>query len=478
MKSLGFAIKRVAGPAVFGVALATLITTAVPAVPAAWWLSVASVVLSALLLHGPARLFSRREITIPGVWWFSFLAMVFLPAHLVILDDDSSHARVYMLALQVVLVGVPLGVVVATRMAGAHRREIQAFTQAPVSRAAWEDSVFLVYLLLLAGGLALTIAYFREAPAVPIVYILRNPGDSLGLALLREESFKLLDSPLLYSYDVLRRVLFPFLVSVALGYYAETRRRKWLVALVVCGLGAVALGAAAAAKLPVAALVLVVAMFWYLYWRGSVRVRTVIVLVVLFLAFPAFVLLVSAPDDEAALARISALLAQRMFYSPAEDLLWYFEIFPDEVGFLYGRTVGKLSWFAGWEYFDVENYVFRRKVGGHIETGTNTAAFVGNLWADFGWLGVIGGSVAAGIVMQFVQVWLSRMRKSVVVLAAYASYLWCFAQLNLQSLAVTLLSGGVVFLAGAVLVMRAGGEVLSVSLHSLRVGRQRAAVDR
>ena len=126
----------------------------------------------------------------------------------------------------------------------------------------------------------------------------------------------------------------------------------------------------------------------------------------------------------------------------------------------------------------MENYVFRRKVGGHIETGTNTAAFVGNLWADFGWLGVIGGSVAAGIVMQFVQVWLSRMRKSVVVLAAYASYLWCFAQLNLQSLAVTLLSGGVVFLAGAVLVMRAGGEVLSVSLHSLRVGRQRAAVDR
>ena len=112
---------------------------------------------------------------------------------------------------------------------------------------------------------------------IPLLYLLRNPGSALVVVGLREESFKLLNSPFVYAYDVIRNVVYPFLIALALGYYLSSRRPLWLVLfLVTAGVG-VFYAAASIAKTPVAVIMLVTALFVYLYRGGRFGWRTMVV---------------------------------------------------------------------------------------------------------------------------------------------------------------------------------------------------------
>ena len=55
------------------------------------------------------------------------------------------------------------------------------------------------FAVVLAVTLALTAGYLIETPVIPLLYLLRNPGSALVVVGLREESFKLLNSPFVYS---------------------------------------------------------------------------------------------------------------------------------------------------------------------------------------------------------------------------------------------------------------------------------------
>ena len=96
------------------------------------------------------------------------------------------------------------------------------------------------------------------------------------------------------------------------------------------------------------------------------------------------------------------------------------------------------------EYFDAPNYVFRYMFPLGLETGNANAAFIGDLNANFGVIGVIVGGVFGGFLMQVVQIFLLRRQKTILNLAIYTFLIYAFAFLVQTSLPVTLLSNGVI----------------------------------
>ena len=160
--------------------------------------------------------------------------------------------------------------------------------------------------------------------------------------------------------------------------------------------------------------------------------------------FPVAVLTVSLSGFDVSLWFILKAMFNRLFYLPAEILYNYFVIVPDVLPYQLGGTVGRFRWVLGEPEFDMANYVFTYMFPERIESGTAPAAFLGYLHADFGLVGILLGGAVVGIILQTIQVGLTRRPKTVVTLAAYAYLMWLAWKINMESFPQTLLSGGIV----------------------------------
>ncbi len=317
--------------------------------------------------------------------------------------------------------------------------------------------------MVLAVALALTAGYLIETPVIPLLYLLRNPGSALVVVGLREESFKLLNSPFVYSYDIVRNVVYPFLIAVALGYYLSSRRPLWLVLfLITAGVG-VFYAAVSIAKTPVAVIMLVTALFVYLYRGGRFGWRTMVVSFLGVFVFPVAVVFQSFSGMGFHASDIALAIVRRVFYVPAEVLYNYFVVVPDIVPYLNGRTIGRVQWILGESDINIANFVFQRMFPTRLESGLANTSFLGYLHADFGVPGILLGGALAGALMQLCQLWLSRRPKTIVTLAAYAYFLWVAWKVNSQSLSQILLSGGTVVILLLVGTLRHGAAFFAMS---------------
>ena len=269
----------------------------------------------------------------------------------------------------------------------------------------------------------MTLIYLTEVRVVPIFFLLTQPSDALTIALLREESFKLLNSPFLYIYFVIKVAIYPFLIMVAFGVYMYGRERKWLWRLVAVLASGLFFASLTLAKAPVATIFLMLGLFYYFYRQGRPSRRVIAVFLILVALFP--VLVVGAVSEGMNLGvqealDISAGIGNRLFYIPAETAYYYFEFFPKEMPYLHGRSLSRFSDLFGFEHVDTPNVVGQYMYPTTFESISSNAAFIADMHADFGVWGVLLGGVLAGFVMQSLHIFLVRRRKTITTLAAYA----------------------------------------------------------
>ncbi len=413
-----------------------------------------AILLAGWMVHEAAGLHPQR-MTIPGIWLVSYVTVAVIPGFFVAADKHTPYVTPFMTAVLSTLITVPVGMLLARASAGFSRREVEEFFDAPVSERAPSPAQSAAYVLVLLVALALTAGYVIEAPQIPLLYLLQNPGAAAALVGLREESFKLLDSPLVYVYDVLRRVGYPFLICVSLGWYLVGRQRRWLFLFLVTGGVGIVYAAMTVAKMPVAVIVLAGALAWYLHIGGKISFRAALLGFCLVFLFPVFVLMQSLSGLGVGADVIAGGIFHRLFYVPAEILYNYFEVVPDVVPYLHGRTIGRINWLIGAESeVNIANYVFRYMFPWRVDTGLAPAPFIGYLHADFGIVGVLVGGVLAGVILEGLQIVVTRRPKTVVSLAGYAYLLWCGWKLNMESMTQSLLSGGIFIILALMEVMR------------------------
>jgi hypothetical protein len=423
---------------------------------------VAAMVLSGLLVSRASGLHPQR-LTVPGVWYLSYIVGTAAPALLVVAEVKSRYVAPYLLAVIVTLFTAPLGMLLVNAATGFRRDESRAFFDEPLPRQDPGPAETSAFLLLLGGCLVLTAGYVIETPVIPLFHLIRNPGSAAVIVGLREDSFKLLDSPFIYAYDVIRNVIWPFVITLALGYWLTSRRPRWLALLLVAAMVGTFYAAASVAKAPVAVLALVTVLFMYLYRRGRVSLRTALIGFGLVFVFPLAVLFWSVSGLGFGPTDVFRAIVRRLFYAPAEVLYNYFVVVPDVVPYLYGRTIGRVQWVLGESEINIGNFVFRFMFPNRIETGVANTSFIGYMHADFGLPGILLGGALVGALVQSLQVWLVRRPKTVESLAAYAFLYWAAWKINFQALPQTMLSGGILVVLVLVAFLRHAAGFFSVA---------------
>jgi hypothetical protein len=432
---------------------------------AAWvGLSVIGLVCSIALMHKGTDLLRPSRLSIPSFFYIGYIAMIYAPAFVVFTERTDQYRYLYLVSVESVMLTVPLGILLANRVFRYSRAENERYFASPLQEASVGPYMFHVAAALVAAACLLTAVYFAQLDfeSLPIVYMFRHPGDVDKLTELREEAFKMMDprwntaesSVLFYGYLFLRTLLFPFLILVTFGYVLVSRQARWRALFVLTLTLGGFYAAASIARAPLAAIFMRLAFFYYLAKGGRISRRAAVTLVVLMLAFPILVtgLAYGATGFVDAVERVG----RRFLYTPAEDLYVYFEIFPDRVDYQYGGTLVKpILKLLNLPYFYIENYVYRYQFPNGITTGHANAAFVSNLHADFGLAGTLVGGLLTGLLMQAVQIYLARQRKSVLNVSVYAFMMYAFWVLNFGSITSVLGTNGVVFVLLMPFAMRA-----------------------
>ena len=417
--------------------------------PGIAWISVFVLLCSLLLTRASCRLFKLRQMTLPAFWYLAYLILIFLPALYVYFENEDPFRRVFLFSVESVLITVPLGWYVATRALSFRLSEVDEFFHSPLAPPQVTRRFSRAFLWFFLVALILTIMYLWEVKAVPLFYLISNPGDAFAVALLREESFKLLNSPFLYAYSVLRAVLYPFLIMVSIGAYWVTRSRKWLWFLLAVSIVGLIYSSLTIAKGPVALIFLMVGLFAYYYKRGGLSRRAMVMFLVVILAFPIFVVTWAYQGtslDLEQIAEVFQAVGDRVFHIPAEMVYAYFEFFPAQMSHLHGASIGMLSAVLGLRHVDTPNVVGQFLYPYGIESISANAAFIADLYADFGIAGVLIGGGVAGFIMQALHIYVIRRRKTVITLAVYSFLVVTFFELNFTALPQILASNGAILI--------------------------------
>lgn len=408
--------------------------------------------ISLWLMNETTSFFDIRRATITSIWYFTYVFTIFIGCFMVFFTKPDPYRATYMFSVQSVLLTVPIGFYIANLLFKFDRSEIIDYYSVSVEDDDPGPHRFIAIVLILLIVIPITVSYFSRLETIPLLHMIKNPNQVTELTIMREESFKMLDprwsSPsgtrMFYVYLFLRTTIYPFLIILTLGYFLVKRKLKWLalfLATLLCGMF---YAGASIARAPVAAIFMRIACFAYIFKRGILGRKNMIVLLGMVLSFP-IVITTLAYGKASSLIVLILRLLKRLFYSPAFGLYFYFEVFPEHHGFLHGQTLLKpfLQFFTR-DFFYVENYVYKYVFPNNVVTGHENDAFISNLYADFGIAGVLVGGILVGVLMQGVQIRLLRSKKTVTNIAIFAFMIYAFWVLCYGSVTSVLFVNGVI----------------------------------
>lgn len=411
-------------------------------------LSAGVALISLLWMHYLVAVFSIKRLTVPTAFYWAYFLRVYLPAHVIFLEDQGPAKWLYMLSVLAVLLLVPLGIALAQIIFRRGRRDTNRFFKS----SDWPAVPFKtgsIWFLGLLGISALVITlHLRQLPSIPIVQLLRNPGQAMMIAYLRESTFKTLGVPswLKYLMTWTRDLFLPLLTMLCWAEYRISKKKKWLI----WGLCTLCVGLFYAsitlAKAPVAQLILVLVLFYWLWFDIRLSPKLMFAAVVPVMLFPFLVdfLKYGMRFTFSDILAVIQNLWHRIFYITADVPYHYFDLFPIGGKFLGGRTIGLLSGIMGWEHFNTSRYVYDVIMPGSIASGYANSAFIGDLYADFGMWGVLLGSCLVGFVLQVLQGYLERQPKTTLLMTIYTFVCVAVTGLMSTSINVTLMTGGVI----------------------------------
>ena len=373
---------------------------------------------------------------------------VFLTTHTLMIVLPSLHIRMAFPEIggaaffPAVLGVIPLSIIgwwVVMRGLGVPRAQFSDYFEAPTDPLQGRVGVTL-WLALVGLCIGLAGLHVSVAPVNPLKALIAG-ASSMELALMREASFKTLPLPgIKYLLSWLMSVLFPFAVIWAASRAILIQGWRWKLIFIPTLGTALAYATFTLAKAPAAMLIGMLFIVYFAVRGVRVPVLTMFFGGLVVLMIPA--VLVSMISDAGPVATMMGLI-RRLFFVPAEALVFYFEAFDAEHPFLNGRSINLLARSLDDSApFPIANYIFHIIHPDGIETGLSNASFIGTMWANFSYIGLVAGPLFVGAFIALSELAISYGSKDAFKVTLHAIVCLQVFFLSSRSITVAMLTGG------------------------------------
>lgn len=368
-------------------------------------------ILSGLVLFYEAFFYKNRRmygldgiriLAFPSLVYVAFTFLVAIPSVILASNLDGQRVNDFLTTIFSFYLFYPIGLLIGNIFFPINSRGIENLGNPGLEKdksdtVAYEILFVIMTIMVLIVGL-----YIVRIDSYPILELIKNPEFYLSSFMMREEAFKLLKISMVekYVFSTARDIFIPILITGSLFLSLVYKKRNyWLLFYAAFVLGLVN-NSISLAKMPTAAIFLSLVSFYFVY-RQAFKIRTILFSLLTVLSFPYLVVYyVSIPELRHASILVPSIL-RRIFIVPSDILYQYFKIFPDFHHFLAGRSSKLFSWLHPEGGFNTANYVAKVYWNEPHTTGSANAIFLGNFWADFGYVGVFLSMIFVGLFIHY-----------------------------------------------------------------------------
>ncbi|KXG08977.1 hypothetical protein AT864_02661 [Anoxybacillus sp. P3H1B] len=362
------------------------------------------------------------------IYYYSLLVSSFVGSLLIALGVDHYYmtAKLFrpdeyrvigFVVVCFVMVFLPLSMLLVSKLCGFEARtEFSRYLERPVQPVTSRSNEFFYCFSALSGFSILAILYtIWKTPHVPI-FALITGHEEMSLAELRIQASLHFKGNILFR-NIFALSLTPLLSLMAYIFSVLTNEFRWKILFFLLFIGALFVNLYDLAKSPI---------FFYLIMFLLVRIYIgetklsafkvmVYGLVGGIVLVGMYIVIQGVNDVESFLAYNKGPIGRIIFAQIAPTFL-HLNLFGEVLPFLYGRSLPSIL--TG--LFDIDNVRSARMVMAHvfperIEDGTGgvlNTLFVAEAYANFGYLGIIIGTLYVGIVIQLLYICFLRLPKN------------------------------------------------------------------
>ncbi len=401
-------------------------------------ISLLTLILSIILFKKAAGTLSLLKLNmISFVFYYPLLIESFIGVNIAILGldnhyllsritDNSIRLTTYF-AVIYVMIALPLSMVIMSFIARFNaKRELYFYTKKPIQSVItkYDSAIYLSMCILSIIAFASTLYTFITIGRIPLLDMIIGK-DSNYLAQLRISASRNFAGNV-YIRNILMLGLTPILSYIAFSYYKLYSNKKWKRMFVFLFITSIFAYTYDLAKAPVLWYIISF-LFLNVLIKGSISRKLLISIGLLTLTLiVAMYLLLGGATQISTFLSINTGPIGRILLGQITPLFYHFKIFPEMVPFLHGQSFPQsiLSLF-GMESIRSGRIVMSIVNPKGISSGTagvmNTL-FIGEAYANFGWLGVILGTIYVGFLIQLIYILFLRLPKNPLALGLFTYF--------------------------------------------------------
>lgn len=359
-----------------------------------------------------------RIASIPSTIIATFTVFISIPSIYVLMTHDHPNESAYFYSILIFYFLFPAGLFIGQQYRKIDLNRTWKLLKGEIEKHNNDKYFYEIIVILFSFAILIFFGYLLRVNEIPLLEIIRNPGDSTKFFYMREEALKVLNMTKIerYLFHWLRSLFIPFGIVGSLVLYSTYRKQKYKFLFLSFFLFGLIVNSITLEKSPIASIFLSIAAYIFLK-REKVKISLILVLIFITLAGPLFITYFLIIGREDVFKVIFWSYINRLFVTPAEVLFYYFQYFPEKHDFLLGRSSQLFSWMYSEGLFNVSNYIAKLWWKMPDTSGSANANYLGTYWSNFGWYGTTIFTLIFGFIIHLLQ-WkilqVSQYRKNLI----------------------------------------------------------------
>lgn len=348
---------------------------------------------------------SFRYLTIPSVFIAAYIVMMALPAIPMYAAMDNPIKTHFLAAVESVLIVFPLGLACANLFEKRPADVIRLYCTTPLKATAADLRMLPFFRMVLVSAAPILVLFFIYSSQVQLIEVIAAYPTNVDKTVFR---FAQNDLPQVihYAFELLRRMLLPICTMFAF-FMSLTSGGRWSVIYWPLFLATFFVASLTLDRAPPSAFFVMMFLAWMVSGRKGlfaavVRFRTLRVAAAVGICGGIISVFQYQSDFtwDRVLSNIWYVLSYRIIQDPTFMAAVYsFQNFPAEADMLGGSHIRLFSLFG-------QTYV--ESLDSDPRFPAAPVTFVGDLWRNWGWEGVILGAFLIGFIYQLLQLKLFR----------------------------------------------------------------------
>lgn len=356
--------------------------------------------------------------TIPSFFMLCYIVLMAGPSIYVFSTMSSPMKYDYFLAVQSVLITFPMGIFLANSMFRGPSGIIENYLFSDIKRTSYDFEFVPVYRIFLLISFFLLFLYFKFSGHVQLFELIKQYPASIDAEELRFAENELPNS-IHFLFEILRRVILPICVLYAY-FMSYVYRGRWVYRFWVLLSVTLIINLLTLDRGPFIGLFALLLLAFLLarnksIWKVSFSPKMLLLIALVALVGGGISVAQYQSDFSWGLMLTNSfyVLTYRILQDAAFMCSLAFELFNYDSGLLYGKCIRLFSILPGFNYVHSVNSYNAFSVNAF---SLAPVSFVGDLWRNWGWPGIITGPICIGFIYQFVQLKLFR-EKNVIILS-------------------------------------------------------------